>query len=91
MDNSIIKVAASFYGESEFIEESECISPARFIGVADKKGLNPWEVDSNELLMGIEVEMEHTDDPAIALDIAMDHLAELPDYYTRLAKMESGK
>jgi hypothetical protein len=27
-------------------------------------------------------------DPEIAKEIAMDHLAEFPDYYTRLDKME---
>lgn len=47
-------------------------------------------VDSNELAMGIEMEKEHTDDEAIAKKIALDHLAEIPDYYTRLKKMEQG-
>jgi DNA-directed RNA polymerase subunit RPC12/RpoP len=35
---------------------------------------------------GIEVEMEHTDDPRIALKIAMDHIKEDPKYYDKLAK-----
>jgi len=39
-------------------------------------------------MMGMEIEMEHTDDPKIALEISMDHLTEFPDYYTRLDKME---
>jgi hypothetical protein len=38
--------------------------------------------------MGIKVEMEHTKNKTIAKRIALDHLAELPDYYTRLLKME---
>jgi gamma-glutamylcyclotransferase (GGCT)/AIG2-like uncharacterized protein YtfP len=38
--------------------------------------------------MGMRVEMEHTDDKYIALEIVLDHLAEFPDYYTRLLKME---
>jgi hypothetical protein len=42
-----------------------------------------------ELKQGMEVEMEHTDDPKIALEIAMDHLSESPVYYEELAKMES--
>jgi len=42
-----------------------------------------------QLAMGLEVEMEHTDDPKVALEIAMDHLTELPDYYTRLNDMEA--
>jgi len=45
-------------------------------------------VDSKQLQMGIKVEMEHTTDKAIAKKIALDHLHEIPDYYTRLLKME---
>lgn len=41
-----------------------------------------------ELAKGVKMEMEHTDSPRIALEIAKDHLSELPDYYTRLEKME---
>ena len=44
--------------------------------------------DPEQLKMGIEVEMEHTSEPIISRKIALDHLAEIPDYYTRLAKME---
>jgi hypothetical protein len=43
---------------------------------------------AGELAKGVKVEMEHTDDPRIALEIAKDHLMELPDYYTRLERME---
>ena len=46
------------------------------------------EVDAKELAMGVKVEMEHTTNKNIAEKISMDHLAEIPDYYTRLAKME---
>ena len=55
------------------------------------------DVDPKELKMGIVIEMEHImhsttlsleQQRAVARDIAMDHLAEIPDYYTRLAKME---
>ena len=55
-------------------------------GLADKK--KPSDFDQKELKMGIEVEMEHTDDRKLAREIAMDHLMEIPDYYTRLKKME---
>lgn len=51
-------------------------------GLAD--GRNPDEFPEKQLRMGWEVEFEHSDDPMLALEIAMDHLAELPDYYTRL-------
>lgn len=43
---------------------------------------------NTQLSLGIQVEMEHTDDPREAREIALDHLMELPDYYSRLAKME---
>lgn len=46
--------------------------------------------DSDELSMGDGVELEHTNDPVIARRIALDHLTELPDYYTRLKAMEQG-
>lgn len=46
-----------------------------------------------ELKLGIEREHEHTDDPAKALEIAVDHIAEDNNYYTKLNKVmpESGK
>ncbi len=46
------------------------------------------EVDPSQLEMGIKVEMEHTTMPIISRKIAIDHLVEIPDYYTRLDKME---
>jgi len=52
-------------------------------------GLRIEDVDPNELLMGIEVEFEHTSDVGISIEIALDHLAEIKDYYTRLIKMEN--
>ena len=39
-----------------------------------------------QIKKGIEVEMEHTDDPKIALKIAMDHIKEDPQYYDKLTK-----
>lgn len=41
-----------------------------------------------ELKKGIKVEMEHTTDKGEAETIALHHLEELPNYYTRLIKME---
>jgi hypothetical protein len=46
------------------------------------------EYDDKQIEMGIEIEMEHTNNPKIAKKIAMDHLSEISDYYTRLSKME---
>lgn len=41
-----------------------------------------------ELDLGIKAEQEHTGDIDMAAEIALDHLGEMPDYYTRLATME---
>lgn len=40
--------------------------------------------DAEQLRRGIEVEMEHTTDPAIAELIAKHHLLEDPRYYDKL-------
>lgn len=44
------------------------------------------DVDPVELSLGQTVEMEHTTDPDIATEIALDHLSEDPQYYTKLRK-----
>lgn len=55
--------------------------------VADKHGVELADI-LQQLKLGIKVELEHTQDKVMAKEIALDHLAELPDYYTRLNKME---
>ena len=55
-------------------------------GAADGKPLT--EYDLAELLTGIQFEREHTRDSFIALEIAMDHLERIPDYYSRLRRLE---
>jgi hypothetical protein len=60
-----------------------------------------WEAspfDAEQLRMGMEVELEHglhdmltnvsDDDPHVTAKIALAHLNEFPDYYTRLNAME---
>lgn len=49
---------------------------------------SPDDFDQEQLQMGIEVEMEHTSDRAIAQEIAMDHLTEDAHYYSKLKKVE---
>ena len=54
--------------------------------------------DAEQLRRGMEVELEHglqdlltnvtDDDPVVTAKIALAHLNEFPDYYTRLEKME---
>ncbi|HQF37297.1 MAG TPA: hypothetical protein PLL26_06710 [Candidatus Dojkabacteria bacterium] len=57
-------------------------------GVGKHKEVPVTEFDPEQIKMGLEVEKEHTDSEAIAQQIVKDHLAEIPDYYTRLKKME---
>jgi len=57
-------------------------------GVGKHKNVPDSEFDPKQLKMGEKVETEHTDAPGITRQIAKDHLAEIPDYYTRLHKME---
>lgn len=55
-------------------------------GLADK--MKPMDFDHEQLMKGVKVEMEHTNDPKLALEIAMDHLAEDPKYYDKLEFIE---
>ena len=55
--------------------------------VAEEKTSPLDKYDREELKKGIEVEKEHTDNPKIALKIALDHLDEDPKYYTKLATL----
>jgi len=55
-------------------------------GMADGKAIINY--DLKELLEGIKWEREHTNDSLLALEMAMDHLERIPDYYTQLVIME---
>lgn len=55
-------------------------------GRADGKEITKY--DLKQILMGIKIEQEHTTNKMMALEISMDHLEVIPDYYTRLAEME---
>lgn len=55
--------------------------------IADKHGVSVEQI-MTQVEDGIQVEMEHTDCPKIARKIAMDHLWERPDYYSRLSQIE---
>ena len=69
---------------------------ARDIG--DQLNIDWSTVDLEQFRMGIEVELEHGrrdpetdvtgDDPIVTAKIALAHLREIPDYYTRLERME---
>lgn len=71
-----IKTFTEFLNEKEFIQG----------GLA--KGKSDDDFNQKELRKGTKVEMEHTNDPNIAKEIAKDHLMEDPEYYVKLKKME---
>lgn len=55
--------------------------------IAEKHGVSRMEI-AQQLDKGIKVELEHTKDKSVAKEIALDHLAEDPKYYTKLASVE---
>ena len=73
------------------------IEDARRIGEA--LGIDWSKFDTEQFRMGLNVELEHgsrdlttdvtSDDETTTGKIALAHLNEFPDYYTRLQKMES--
>jgi hypothetical protein len=73
------------------------IEEARKLG--DQVGAQWSKYDVDQFRMGLEVELEHGskhpetdvthDDPVLTAKIALAHLSEFPDYYTRLRNMEA--
>lgn len=65
----------------------------------EKLGIDWKNFDVEEFSTGMDVELEHgerdsltnvtNDDPLVTAKIALAHLNEIPDYYTRLKKMET--
>ena len=66
--------------------------------IGDELGVDWSKIDLGQFQMGLKVEMEHgiidpktnvtNSDPILTGKIAWAHLNELPDYYTRLKKIE---
>ncbi|MCR4276925.1 MAG: hypothetical protein NUV87_02235 [Candidatus Roizmanbacteria bacterium] len=67
--------------------------------IGEQLGIDWVNFDVEQFRMGMDIELEHglvdpitnvtNSDPLITGKIALAHLNELPDYYTRLAKMEA--
>jgi hypothetical protein len=81
-------------GKTEFtLEEAEAIARDLEIDLATEG------IELEQFRMGLGVELEHGrhdpetdvtgDNPLITGKIALAHLREIPDYYTRLAAMEA--
>ena len=66
--------------------------------IGEELGIDWSEYDVEQFRMGMDVELEHgtensltnvtNDDPLMTGKIALAHLNEFPDYYTRLEEME---
>lgn len=56
-------------------------------GIGDDAKVSDFSPE--QISTGLKVEMEHTNDPKIALEIVLDHLTEDSEYYTKLATIES--
>jgi len=70
---------------NEFLEElkeGEAITTLKKQGLA--KNRSDKDFDPIELEIGTAVEFEHVDDEEGAKEIAKDHLAENPHYYTKV-------
>lgn len=77
-------------------EKRFSLAEAKQIG--DALGIDWREFDVEQFQIGLEVELEHgardtqtnvtNDDALITGKIALAHLKEFPDYYTRLSAME---
>ena len=87
-DDDIHGLAESLGIDKHKFEEKIYAILSSFFNAGRHKESPSESIDDEELKKGIKVEMEHTTSPEIARRISLDHLAELPDYYTRLAKME---
>ena len=65
------------------------LKPHRSVAQIAKKHRMEVSFIQKQLDMGEPIEHEHTKDHKLAMDIALQHLDEIPDYYTRLKKMEA--
>jgi len=68
---------------------NEQIKPFKTVEQIAKKHRLEVSFIEKQLKMGEKIEHEHTKNHELAREIALQHLDEIPDYYTRLKKMES--
>lgn len=70
------------YGRWTYLQTTgEAAAAPEAIPGGPAAGMSPAEFEPDALARGTEHEKEHTTDPAIAQEIAMDHLVEDPAYY----------
>jgi hypothetical protein len=80
------KILAEMMGDKPGCDTKK---PKKLNAIAKKHKVSLESLEK-QLQKGIKVEMEHTTDRGEAETIALHHLDEIPDYYSRLNKMEKG-
>lgn len=91
----------SAHDERSTMPERNSFTAEEAKNIGDRIGID-WSTapfDVEQFRMGMDVELEHglhdlltnvtDDDPEVTGKIALAHLHELPDYYTRLEEMEA--
>ena len=68
---------------------NEQLKPYKTVEQIAKKHRMDVSFIQKQLDMGEKIEHEHTKNHKLAKEIALQHLDEIPDYYTRLKKMEA--
>jgi len=80
--DALLEVESRSHGprsSEDMVKEKRYMSEKLIGGLAD--GLPDWKFDPDQLYIGTQHEMEHTNDPETAEEITKDHLTENPDYY----------
>jgi hypothetical protein len=85
--------------DTKTVSEKKQFSFTEAKQIGDALGIRWDKFDVEQFRMGLDVELEHGrkdpatdvthDEPTVTGKIALAHLNEIPDYYTRLAVMEN--
>jgi len=81
-----------------FMSPKRVFTPEKAKEIGETLGVDWTKFDVEQFRVGMDVELEHgkvdpntnvtDDDPLMTGKIALAHLNEFPDYYTRLLKLE---
>jgi hypothetical protein len=100
-DGSTMTMDVGTFGEERTVRRRTKFTKdeARLLGTMLGVGWDDSPFAVEQFRQGLDVELEHgrgawntnvtDDDPVLTAKIALAHLRELPDYYTRLARMEA--
>jgi hypothetical protein len=93
------KEIMKYVQDTKTVSEKKRFSFTEAKQIGDSLGIRWDKFDVEQFTMGLNVELEHGrrdpatdvthDEPIVTGKIALAHLNEIPDYYTRLAVMEN--